>query len=156
MVGALIGLHFNEECWNSRRINKPNVPILFLVDRCAQIQSRGHLMNNLILCIQNIDREGWIFDHIRISLISLVIICCAIWILRKTSLSHFGGRQTGWVSRRVSFSRRFCLFCDHRVVGSETCSLMIAVKCLLVVIGVCTLVGATMLIFFNFWRKIWI
>ena len=57
MICPLVTFHLDEECGYRWPIDEPNVPVLFLVHARPQIQRLGHLMNQLVLRISDIDDE---------------------------------------------------------------------------------------------------
>ena len=103
MVCPLIWLHFNKQSRYCRRVNKPDIPIFFLVKRGAQIQRRRHFMDHFILRVQNVYQKGWVFDNLCPHLLFLVTLGAKL--VRRL------GRRSASI---VSFSRRFSLFCDCR------------------------------------------
>ena len=57
MVCPLVTLHLDKKCRYCGPINEPNVPVFILVDTRAQIQSLRHLMDQLVLCVGDVDDQ---------------------------------------------------------------------------------------------------
>ena len=60
MVGSLIAFHLDEEGWDRGPIDEPDVPVFFLVDAGPKVDFLGHLVDQLILRVGDVDDEGWI------------------------------------------------------------------------------------------------
>ena len=57
MVRPLVTFHLDKKCRNGWPIDEPNVPVFVLVDTRAQIQRLGHLMDQLVLRVRDVDDQ---------------------------------------------------------------------------------------------------
>lgn len=57
MVRSLAWFHLHQKTWDYWTINKPNVPIVIILDTGSKLAFRGHIMYYLVLSVEDIEHE---------------------------------------------------------------------------------------------------
>jgi len=57
VIRPLVWLHFSQQGWNNRSVDKPHIPVFFIILASSEMAFLGDLMNYLILSIVYVDYE---------------------------------------------------------------------------------------------------
>ena len=60
MIRSLILIHLAEEGWHGRSVDKPNIPIFFIVKAGPQAELLCDLMDDFVLRVVDMDDQRWI------------------------------------------------------------------------------------------------
>ena len=108
MIYSLVGLHFEQERGENGTVYPPDVPVFFLVSRQTEICFVGTILQNLILCIQDVYHER---PLILVDLIGISLLPHKFTTLIIHSLHFLSVIGRGWCGRLT----KFCL--DFPVLG---------------------------------------
>lgn len=106
VIHPLIGFHFEEKRGKNRTIYPPHVPVFLFVGRQPEITLISTILQNLILCIQNIYNKG---PLVLVNLISVARLANELPTLIIHHLHFLPVIRRRWSRRLTELSLKFTL-----------------------------------------------